>query len=71
MADQKLYYDQDQIDTIRYWQQQMQEEELGGMGYENFVEKHGPVFASQVESVITNPPVRPVPDTSYVIPDES
>ena len=49
MADQKLYYDQDQIDTIRYWQQQMQEEELGGMGYENFVEKHGPVFASQVE----------------------
>lgn len=29
------------------------------------------VFASQVESVITNPPVRPVPDNSYVIPDES
>ena len=49
MAYQKLYYDQAQIDTIRYWQQQMQEEELGGMGYENFVEKHGPVFASQVE----------------------
>jgi hypothetical protein len=29
------------------------------------------VFASQVDSVITNPPVRPVPDNSYVIPDES
>tara|TARA_R100001594_G_C3973644_1_gene248390 strand:+ start:153 stop:476 length:324 start_codon:yes stop_codon:yes gene_type:complete len=29
------------------------------------------VFASQVESVITNPPNRPVPDNSYVIPDES
>ena len=29
------------------------------------------VFASQVESVITNPPSRPVPDNSYVIPDES
>ena len=29
------------------------------------------VFSSQVESVITNPPVRPVPDNSYVIPDES
>ena len=29
------------------------------------------VFASQVESVITNPPVRPVPDNNYVIPDES
>ena len=28
------------------------------------------VFASQVESVITNPPVRPVPDNNYVIPDE-
>jgi len=27
------------------------------------------IFASQVESVITNPPVRPVPDTNYVIPD--
>tara|TARA_R110001592_G_scaffold362695_1_gene677743 strand:+ start:254 stop:583 length:330 start_codon:yes stop_codon:yes gene_type:complete len=27
------------------------------------------VFASQVESVF-NPPVQPVPDTSYVIPDE-
>ena len=43
MADQKLYYDQDQIDTIRYWQQQMQEEELGGMGYENF-EKNMALF---------------------------
>ena len=29
------------------------------------------VFASQVDSVITNPPVNPVPDNSYVIPDES
>jgi len=29
------------------------------------------VFASQVDSVITNPPDRPVPDNSYVIPDES
>ena len=29
------------------------------------------VFASQVDSVITNPPVRPVPDNNYVIPDES
>ena len=29
------------------------------------------VFASQVESVITNPPVRPVPDNNYVIPDEN
>jgi hypothetical protein len=29
------------------------------------------VFASQVESVITNPPTRAVPDNSYVIPDES
>ena len=28
------------------------------------------VFASQVDSVITNPPVRPVPDKNYVIPDE-
>ena len=29
------------------------------------------VFASQVYSVITNPPVRPTPDNNYVIPDES
>tara|TARA_R100001594_G_scaffold59902_1_gene93916 strand:+ start:726 stop:1049 length:324 start_codon:yes stop_codon:yes gene_type:complete len=29
------------------------------------------VFASQVESVITNPPERPIPDNNYVIPDES
>ena len=29
------------------------------------------VFASQVDSVITNPPDRPVPDNNYVIPDES
>jgi|TARA_R110000824_G_scaffold193419_1_gene375862 hypothetical protein len=29
------------------------------------------VFASQIDSVITNPPVRPVPDNNYVIPDES
>ena len=29
------------------------------------------IFASQVESVITNPPVRPVADNNYVIPDES
>ena len=29
------------------------------------------VFASQVDSVITNPPVNPVADNSYVIPDES
>jgi|TARA_R110002020_G_scaffold317194_1_gene532868 hypothetical protein len=29
------------------------------------------VFTSQVESVITNPPVNPTPDNSYVIPDES
>ena len=28
------------------------------------------VFASQVDSVITNPPTNPVPDDSYVIPDE-
>ena len=28
------------------------------------------VFASQVDSVITNPPVNPTPDNSYVIPDE-
>tara|TARA_R110002051_G_scaffold67030_1_gene121376 strand:- start:297 stop:641 length:345 start_codon:yes stop_codon:yes gene_type:complete len=28
------------------------------------------VFSSQVESVITNPPVNPTPDNSYVIPDE-
>ena len=28
------------------------------------------VFASQVDSVITNPPVRPVPDNNYVIPEE-
>ena len=27
------------------------------------------VFASQVASVITNPPVTPTPDNSYVIPD--
>tara|TARA_R100000995_G_scaffold72647_1_gene41424 strand:- start:3 stop:320 length:318 start_codon:yes stop_codon:yes gene_type:complete len=27
------------------------------------------VFASQVESVITNPPTRAVPDNNYVIPD--
>jgi len=26
------------------------------------------IFASQVDSVITNPPVNPVPDTSYSIP---
>jgi len=26
------------------------------------------IFASQVESVITNPPVRPVADNDYVIP---
>ena len=26
------------------------------------------VFASQVDSVITNPPAKPVPDTSYSIP---
>ena len=26
------------------------------------------VFASQVDSVITNPPANPVPDTSYSIP---
>jgi len=29
------------------------------------------IFTSQVESVITNPPVRPVADNNYVIPDES
>jgi|TARA_R110002020_G_C16179035_1_gene764662 hypothetical protein len=29
------------------------------------------VFASQVDSVITNPPEKPVPDNSYVIPEES
>ena len=29
------------------------------------------VFASQVDSVITNPPVRPVPDNNYVIPNQS
>ena len=29
------------------------------------------VFASQVDSVITNPPVSPEPDTNYVIPEES
>ena len=29
------------------------------------------VFASQVDSVITNPPVNPTPDNSYVIPNES
>tara|TARA_R110000824_G_scaffold127075_1_gene287006 strand:- start:72 stop:416 length:345 start_codon:yes stop_codon:yes gene_type:complete len=29
------------------------------------------VFASQVDSVITNPPDNPVPDNSYVIPDAS
>tara|TARA_R100001163_G_scaffold5183_1_gene6358 strand:+ start:795 stop:1139 length:345 start_codon:yes stop_codon:yes gene_type:complete len=29
------------------------------------------VFASQVETVITNPPENPIPDNSYVIPDES
>jgi hypothetical protein len=28
------------------------------------------VFASQVDSVITNPPVQPVPDNSYVIPED-
>ena len=28
------------------------------------------VFASQVDSVITNPPTNPTPDNSYVIPDE-
>ncbi len=27
------------------------------------------VFASQVDTVITNPPVNPEPDNSYVIPD--
>ena len=27
------------------------------------------VFASQYDSVITNPPDNPVPDTSYVIPE--
>ena len=27
------------------------------------------VFASQVDSVITNPPNNPVPDNSYVIPE--
>ena len=26
------------------------------------------IFASQVDSVITNPPVKPVPDTAYTIP---
>jgi len=26
------------------------------------------VFASQVDSVITNPPANPVPDNSYSIP---
>ena len=29
------------------------------------------VFASQVDSVITNPPSNPVPDNNYVIPDAS
>ena len=28
------------------------------------------VFASQVDSVITNPPVNPTPDNSYVIPEQ-
>ena len=28
------------------------------------------VFASQVDSVITNPPAQPVPDNSYVIPED-
>ena len=30
-----------------------------------------PVFASQVDSVIINPPSSPEPDNNYVIPDES
>ena len=46
---QKLKYDQETVDSIRYWQQQMQEPELGGMGYDNFVEEYGPLFAEQVE----------------------
>ena len=49
MASQNIEYDQDQLDTIRYWQQQMQDEELGGIGYDGFVDKYGPVFAEQVE----------------------
>ena len=32
------------------------------------VEKWDVVFASQVDSVITNPVVNPVPDTAYSIP---
>lgn len=49
MANQKLNYSKEQKDTIRYWQQQMQEKEVGGIGYDNFIEKHGPLFAAQVE----------------------
>jgi len=47
--EQKLQFDQDQMDTIRYWQQQMQDEKMGGVGYEKFVDKYGPVWAAQVE----------------------
>ena len=46
---EKLNYNKDQMDTIRYWQQQMQPKELGGMGYEEFVEEHGPLFTAQIE----------------------
>ena len=46
---ERLNYSKEQIDTIRYWQQQMQPKDLGGVGYEEFVEKHGPLFAAQVE----------------------
>ena len=49
MTSQNIEYDQDQIDTIRYWQQQMQDKDLGGIGYDGFVDKYGPVFAEQVE----------------------
>ena len=36
---ERLNYSKEQIDTIRYWQQQMQPKDLGGIGYEEFVEK--------------------------------
>ena len=35
---ERLNYSKEQIDTIRYWQQQMQPKDLGGVGYEEFVE---------------------------------
>ena len=47
MTSQNIEYDQDQIDTIRYWQQQMQDKDLGGMGYDGFVDKYGPVLQSK------------------------